>query len=98
MPTQETVTFERLVALNRGWETCSTKRGRSAGNADTFRTGDVLPIWYGNPPGTGIKSEVENLVGWFHKERHPVLSSQQAYSIAYDAIFNALRHKEKQVV
>lgn len=48
-------------------------------------------VWYGYPPYPGIKERVTRLVGWFRDgPEHPVLSTAEAYDVAYERIYDAL--------
>jgi hypothetical protein len=53
----------------------------------------VLEVGYSphGRAGTGLKKEVCRLVGYTREEKHPVLSTSEAYDVAYDTILSALR-------
>lgn len=48
---------------------------------------DPLEVWYG--PG-GIKSYVCSLVGWESDSTDPVLTTSEAYDVAYHTLYDAL--------
>lgn len=53
-------------------------------------------VWYGRGDDGGVKEKVAQLVGWDRKP-DPVLGSEEAYDIAYDALYDELpdcRHPE----
>jgi len=50
-------------------------------------------VWYGYPGSgfQGIKTRLTRLVGFYRESgRHPVLSTSQAYDVAYETIYEAL--------
>jgi hypothetical protein len=49
--------------------------------------------WYGcgaHNYGWGLKRELAKLVGYQRSDEHPVLSTEHAYDLAYDTIYEAL--------
>lgn len=49
-----------------------------------------LAAWYGYDGYPGFKRRLLPLVGWERMDRHPLLSTEESYGVAYQTILNAL--------
>jgi hypothetical protein len=85
------VTFKTLCKLEprlQDLETQIREAGEKAG------TSDVLTLWFGYPTlktrTNGFKAKMANLVGWYRDPVDGVLSSSDAYSVAYASLFSLL--------